>query len=77
MSEEAFKIYEDTLREQHSRGEARRIRIVGDQHKWDSLGPERSEVWKSLGELPEGPVMESSPVDSLSLHIDGCVFADY
>ncbi len=42
---------------------------VGNQHKWDSLGPERSEVWKSLGELPEGPVMKSSPVDRLSLHL--------
>ncbi len=42
---------------------------VGNQHKWDSLGPERSEVWKSLGELPEGPVMKSSPIDRLSLHL--------
>ena len=42
---------------------------VGNQHKWDSLGPERSGVWKSLGELPEGPVMKSSPVDGLSLHL--------
>ena len=42
---------------------------VGNQHKWDSLGPERSGVWKSLGELPEGPVMKSSPIDSLSLHL--------
>ncbi len=32
------------------------LESVGNQHKWDSLGPERSEVWKSLGELPEGPV---------------------
>ena len=31
---------------------------VGNQHKWDSLGPERSGVGKSLGELPEGPVMK-------------------
>ncbi len=44
--------------------------IVGNQHKWDSLGPERSGVWWSLGELPEGPVMKSSPNDGLSLHLD-------
>ena len=42
---------------------------VGNQRKWDSLGPERSGVWKSLGELPEGPVMKSSPIDRLSLHL--------
>jgi hypothetical protein len=42
---------------------------VGNQHKWDSLGPERSGVGKSLGELPEGPVMKSSPIDRLSLHL--------
>ena len=45
--------------------------FVGNQHKWDSLGPERSGVGKSLGELPEVPVMKSSPVDRLSLHLDG------
>ncbi len=50
---------------------------VGNQHKWDSLGPERSEVWKSLGELPEGPVMKSSPVDVLGLHLDGRALADF
>jgi len=43
--------------------------IVGASYKWDSLGPERSGVWKSLGELPEGPVMKSSPIDRLSLHL--------
>jgi hypothetical protein len=34
-------------------------------------------VWESLGELPEGPVVKSSPLDGLSLHLDGRVFADY
>ena len=42
---------------------------VGSQHKWDSLGPERSGVWKSFGELPEVPVMKSSPIDRPSLHL--------
>jgi len=51
--------------------------IVGNQHKWDTLGPERSGVWKSLGELPEGPVMKSSPVDVLGLHLDGRDLADF
>ncbi len=51
--------------------------IVGNQHKWDSLGPERSDVWKSLGELPEGPVMKSSPIDGLGLHLDGGGLADF
>ena len=50
---------------------------VGNQHKWDSLGPERSDVWKSLGELPEGPVMKSSPIDGLGLHLDGGGLADF
>ena len=45
------------------------VMLVGNQHKWDSLGPERSDVWKSLGELPEGPVMKSSLGDGLSLHL--------
>jgi hypothetical protein len=34
-------------------------------------------MWKSLGELPEGPVMKSSLVDGLSLHLDGRAFADF
>ncbi len=50
---------------------------VGNQHKWDSLGPERSGVGTSLGGLPEGPVMESSPIDGLNLHLDGRGLADY
>ena len=59
------------------RGRKYSIRTVGNQHKWDTLGPERSGVGKSLGELPESPVMKPWPVDSLSLHPDGGVFADY
>ncbi len=57
--------------------ECRPSAIVGNQHKWDSLGPERSGVWKSLGELLEGPVMKSSPVDVLGLHLGGCGLADF
>jgi hypothetical protein len=53
------------------------LSIVGNQHKWDSWGPERSGVWESLGELPEGPVMKSSPSDGLGLHLDGGGLADY
>ena len=42
---------------------------VGNQQKWHTLKPERSWVgWRS-GELPEGPVVASSPFDCLSLHL--------
>ena len=42
---------------------------VGNQQKWHTLKPERSWVgWRS-GELPEGPVMASSPFDCLGLHL--------
>ena len=42
---------------------------VSNQQKWDTLRPERSGVgWRS-GELPEGPVVASSPFDRLSLHL--------
>jgi len=50
---------------------------VGNQHKGDTLGPERSGVGKSLGGLPEGPVMKSSPIDGLGLHFDGGGLADF
>ena len=50
-------------------GNHRAAKRVGNQQKWDTLGPERSDVWKSLGELPEGPVMKSSLGDGLSLHL--------
>ena len=37
-----------------------KIRSVGNQQEWDTLGPERSWVgWRSR-ELPEGPVVPSS-----------------
>jgi hypothetical protein len=48
------------------------VPAVGNQHKWDSSGPERSEEWESLGELPEVPVVKSPSIDGLSLHLDGC-----
>ena len=42
---------------------------VSNQQKWDILRPERSGVgWRS-GELPEGPVVASSPFDRLRLHL--------
>ena len=42
---------------------------VSNQQKWDTLGAERSGAgWRS-GELPEGPVVASSPFGGLSLHI--------
>ena len=43
--------------------------IVSNQQKWDTLGAERSGAgWRS-GELPEGPVVASSPFGGLSLHL--------
>ena len=47
------------------------ITVVGvsNQQKWDTLGAERSGAgWRS-GELPEGPVVASSPFGGLSLHL--------
>ena len=35
--------------------------IVGNQRKWDTLRPERLEIGRGLGELPEGLVVASSP----------------
>ncbi len=44
-------------------------RTVSNQQKWDTLGAERSGAgWRS-GELPEGPVVASSPFGGLSLHL--------
>ena len=34
---------------------------VGNQRKWDTLRPERLEIGRGLGELPEGLVVASSP----------------
>ena len=46
---------------------------VSNQQKWDTLGAERSGAgWRS-GELPEGPVVASSPFGGLSLHLPSCV----
>ena len=43
--------------------------IVSNQHKWDTVGAERSGAgWRS-GELLEGPVVASSPFGGLSLHL--------
>ena len=43
--------------------------IVSNQQKWDTLGAERSGAgWRS-GELPEGPVVASSPFGGLSPHL--------
>ena len=45
------------------------IGCVSNQQKWDTLGAERSGAgWRS-GELPEGPVVASSPFGGLSLHL--------
>ena len=45
------------------------LHIVSNQQKWDTLGAERSGAgWRS-GELPEGPVVASSPFGGLSLHL--------
>ena len=47
----------------------RYLRSVSNQQKWDTLGAERSGAgWRS-GELPEGPVVASSPFGGLSLHL--------
>ncbi len=45
------------------------FKTVSNQQKWDTLGAERSGAgWRS-GELPEGPVVASSPFGGLSLHL--------
>ena len=45
------------------------VGIVSNQQKWDSVKGERTGVGWGSGELPEGPVVESSPLDRLSLHL--------
>ena len=48
---------------------AAKLDCVSNQQKWDTLGAERSGAgWRS-GELPEGPVVASSPFGGLSLHL--------
>ena len=42
---------------------------VSNQRKWDTLGPERLEVGRMFGELPEGLVVAPSPLDCLDLHL--------
>ena len=37
------------------------VPTVGNQRKWDTLRPERLEIGRGLGELPEGLVVASSP----------------
>ena len=51
---------------------------VGNQQKWDTLGPERSGVGKSLGELPEGPVwwFFESGLDPPARELNKSVFID-
>ena len=44
-------------------------KAVSNQQKWDTLGAERSGAGWRFGELPEGPVVASSPFDGLSLHL--------
>ena len=41
----------------------------GNQRKWDTLRPERLEIGRGLGELPEGLVVAPSPFDCVSLHL--------
>ena len=45
------------------------VASVGNQQKWHTLRPERSGVGLGSCKLPEGPVVLSSPFDSLSLHL--------
>ena len=42
---------------------------VSNQHKWDTVIAERSGVRQRSGELPDGPVVASSPLDRKSLHL--------
>ena len=45
------------------------LMTVGNQRKWDTLRPERLEIGRGLGELPEGLVVAPSPFDCVSLHL--------
>ena len=42
---------------------------VGNQHKWDSLGPKSSGGRRVFGELSEGCVVSSSALDRPGLHL--------
>ena len=58
-----LKVYRESLFENAP------VMIVSNQQKWNTLGAERSGAgWRS-GELPEGPVVASSPFGGLSLHL--------
>ena len=46
-----------------------RLTFVSNQQKWASVEGERSGVIWRFGELPDGPVVASSPFDRLSLHL--------
>ena len=45
------------------------LMAVGNQRKWDTLRPERLEIWRGLGELPEGVVVAPSLFDCVGLHL--------
>ena len=46
-----------------------RCEAVGNQQKWDSVRPERSGAGLRSSKLPECPVVLSSPLDCLGLHL--------
>ena len=43
--------------------------IVSNQQKWDTLRPEKSVVVLRSCKLPESPIVLSSPLDCLGLHL--------
>ena len=45
------------------------VKSVGNQQKWDSVRPERSGAGLGSRKLPERPVVLSSPLDCLGLHL--------
>ncbi len=66
---DAVALDASVLGEQIETKELDKVMNVGNQQKWHTLVPERSEVgWRS-GELPEDPVVLSSPFDCLSLYL--------
>ena len=52
-----------------SRADLRNKLSVGNQQKWDSVRPERSGAGLRSSQLPERPVVLSSPLDCLGLHL--------
>ncbi len=66
---DAVALDASVLGEQIETKELDKVMNVGNQQEWHTLVPERSEVgWRS-GELPEDPVVLSSPFDCLSLYL--------